>query len=164
MIVRHIGRLLPMTAPVIEDAAVVIRDERVAWLGRDADLPAGADGEELDASGACAVPGFVDPHTHLVWAGTRRDDFVGRLAGQPYTPLGIHATVAATRAATDLPDLVAGRIATMRANGATTVEVKSGYGLSPEAELRLLDVATAVTDEVTYLGAHAVPPDTDRAA
>jgi imidazolonepropionase len=167
LVVRRIGRLLPMTSAPVEDAALVVRDGAVAWLGPERDLPAlTGDLPELDAGGACAVPGFVDPHTHLVWAGTRRDDFVGRLGGAPYTPGGIHSTVRQTRAASDaeLAALVAERVATMRANGTTTLEVKTGYGLTPADELRLLDVAASVTDEVTYLGAHAVPPDRDRAA
>ncbi len=165
LVVRRIGRLLPMSGDLVEDAALVVRDGDVTWLGPDAALPAGLpEAPELDAGGACVVPGFVDPHTHLVWAGSRRDDFVGRLAGEPYTPGGIHSTVRQTRAATDtdLAALVAGRVAAMWANGTTTVEVKSGYGLTPADERRLLDVAAAVTTEVTYLGAHAVPPDRDR--
>lgn len=169
LVVRGIGRLLPMSSPVVERAAVVIRDGRVAWTGPEPGLPALPGMPELDAGGACVVPGFVDPHTHLVWAGSRRADFAGRLAGVPYTPGGIHSTVAATRAASDadLAALVAGRVAAMRANGTTTVEVKTGYGLTPADELRLLGVATAVEGvrvEATYLGAHAVPPDADRAA
>jgi imidazolonepropionase len=165
LVVRHAGRLLTMAGKPLADAAVVVRDGVVAWTGPDAALPAGTrDAPELDAGGACVVPGFVDPHTHLVWAGSRRDDLVGRLAGEAYTPGGIHSTVAATRAASDadLAALVADRVAALRRNGTTTVEVKSGYGLTSADELRLLDVAAGVTGEVTYLGAHAVPPGVAR--
>jgi imidazolonepropionase len=169
LVVRRIGRLLPMTAEPLAGAAVVVRGGVVAWVGAERDLPAAGDLPELDAGGACVVPGFVDPHTHAVWAGSRRDDFVERLAGVPYAAIlarggGIHSTVRATRAAST-PDLAAGlreRLSRMRATGTTTVEVKSGYGLTPAEELRLLDVAAGETREVTYLGAHAVPPDRDR--
>ncbi len=174
LVVRRIGRLLTMTGRgVLADAAVVVRGGRIAWAGPDAELPAGG-APELDAGGACVTPGFVDPHTHLVWAGSRRADFVDRLAGASYADLlarggGIHSTVAATRAATDaeLARLAGERVAAMRAHGTTCVEVKSGYALSPEGELRLLDVAGAVAGarvETTYLGAHAAPPDRERSA
>ena len=170
--VRGIGRLLPMSSAPVERAAVVVRDGRVAWTGPERDLPGGlGDLPELDAGGACVVPGFVDPHTHAVWAGSRRQDFADRLAGVPYGAIlarggGIHSTVAATRAASDgeLRAAFAERVAAMRAAGTTTVEVKTGYGLTPRDELRLLDVAGSLGDGVerTYLGAHAVPPDRDR--
>ena len=164
-----------MTGPPIDGpVAVLIRDGVVAWTGPERDLPAGAEVAtnvpEYDAGGACVVPGFVDPHTHLVWAGTRREDFLARMSGTPYTAGGIATTVAATRAAdtAELTELAVARARAMLANGTTTVEVKSGYGLTPEHELRLLDVAVAVADrsplrvEATYLGAHVVPPERDR--
>jgi imidazolonepropionase len=171
LLVRGIGRLLPMTSPPVEGAAVLVRSGRVAWLGPSASLPAGlGDVAELDVEGRCVVPGFVDPHTHLVWAGSRRRDFEERLAGVPYGDIlarggGIHSTVRATREASDddLRTLASARLARLRENGATTVEVKTGYGLSAADEARLLAVAASLTDEVTYLGAHAVPPDRDRA-
>jgi imidazolonepropionase len=171
LLVRGIGRLLPMTSAPVADAAVLVRSGTVAWFGPAAGVPAGYDGPELDAGGRCVVPGFVDPHTHLVWAGSRQRDFEERLAGVPYGDIlarggGIHSTVAATRAApdSDLAALATARVAALRSNGATTVEVKSGYGLTPADELRLLSVAASLTSEVTYLGAHAVPPERDRAA
>jgi imidazolonepropionase len=175
LLVRGIGRLLPMTSPVVTGAAVLVRDGRVAWLGPASDLPAGPEVPELDAGGACVVPGFVDAHTHLVWAGSRRQDFEERLAGVPYAAIlerggGIHSTVAATRAAS-FESLVAAteaRARAMLAYGTTTAEVKTGYGLTPEDELRLLDVIAALDVplrvEATYLGAHAVPPGADRGA
>lgn len=168
LLVRGIGRLLPMTSPPVEGASVLIRDGRVAWFG--AGLPPSYEGPELDVEGRCVVPGFVDPHTHLVWAGSRRRDFEERLAGVPYGDIlarggGIHSTVRATREASDddLRALAAARLARLRENGATTVEVKTGYGLSAPDETRLLSVAASLSEEVTYLGAHAVPPDRDRA-
>jgi imidazolonepropionase len=173
LVVRRIGRLLPMASDPVPDAAVVIRAGRVAWVGADGDLPTGlGDVEELDAGGACVVPGFVDAHTHLPWAGSRRRDFEERLAGVPYGEIlarggGIHSTVAATRAASfdTLVSLANARARTMLANGTTTVEVKTGYGLTPDDELRQLAVAAAIEGprvELTYLGAHAVPPGRDR--
>jgi imidazolonepropionase len=163
--VRGIGRLLTMTGPVEADAAVVIRDGRVAWTGPDAALPADAPEEVLDAGGACVVPGFVDAHTHLVYAGVRREEFVARIAGQRYDGGGIRTTVAATSAAStaELVDLAAARAAEAVSNGTTTMEIKTGYGLSRDEELRLLDVIATVAErtalrlEPTYLGAHAVP-------
>jgi imidazolonepropionase len=114
------------------------------------------------------LPGFVDCHTHLVWAGSRRDDFTGRVDGTGYTPRGISATVAATRASSydELRALAQSRVDRALAAGTTTIEVKSGYGLTPDDELRLLDIAASLTGPrvmTTYLGAHVVPPDRDRA-
>lgn len=170
LVVRHIGRLLPMSGPALHDAAVLVVGGRVAWYGPDRDLPPGPDVMAFDAEGACVVPGFVDAHTHLPFAGSRRADFEGRLSGEAYTPGGIHATVAATTAAPydDLVALTVRRAEAMLAHGTTTAEVKTGYGLTPDAELRLLDVARAVGERTalrvvaTYLGAHAIPPGHDR--
>lgn len=168
--VRGIGRLLTMRGDAVADAAVVIRDGRVAWTGPDAGLPADAPDELLEAAGACVVPGFVDAHTHLLFAGVRREEFVARLGGTPYDGGGIGTTVMATAAASDaaLLDLAAGRAAVALAHGTTTMEVKSGYGLTPTSELRLLRLAdelrarTPIGLEVTYLGAHVVPAGRDR--
>jgi imidazolonepropionase len=168
--VRGIGRLLAMTGDPVAAAAVVVRDGRVAWVGPDADLPAGAPEEQLDAAGACVVPGFVDAHTHLLWAGVRRGEFVARLAGTAYDGGGIRTTVEATAQATDeeLLALAAGRAAAAVSHGTTTMEVKTGYGLTPDAELRLLRLVgelagrTPLRLEATYLGAHVVPAGRDR--
>lgn len=171
LLVRDIGRLLTMTGEPIADAAVVIRDGRVAWVGAERDLePSEDELPELDAAGACVLPGFVDAHTHAVWAGTRREEFAARLAGERYDGGGIATTVAATRAASydELVELTAGRLRAMRRDGTTTVEVKTGYALTPRGELRLLDVAqeaaaqVGIGVELTYLGAHAVPDERDR--
>jgi len=168
--VRRIGRLLTMAGDPVPDAAVVIRDGRVAWTGAEVDLPTGAADEELDAAGACVVPGFVDAHTHLLHAGVRREEFVARLAGTSYDGGGIRTTVAATTAASDdeLLDLAAARAGRALRHGTTTMEVKTGYGLSPGAELRLLRLLTELQRrtpirlEPTYLGAHVVPAGRDR--
>lgn len=170
--VRRIGRLLTMTGEPVHDAAVVVRDGRVAWTGPDARIPADAPTDELDAAGACVVPGFVDAHTHLLWAGVRRGEFVARLAGTAYDGGGIRTTVAATAAATDeeLLDLASSRAAAALAHGTTTMEVKTGYGLTPDSELRLLRLVgelgerTPIRLEATYLGAHVVPAGRERGA
>lgn len=172
LVVRHIGRLTTWATPRIVDAAVAITDGRVSWVGEDRELPVKFHGQpELDAAGAAVIPGFVDCHTHAVWAGNRRSDFVGRLEGGEYSPGGIGATVTATRHATDeeLLGLTRERLGAMAESGTTTVEVKSGYGLSAEAECRLLEVigkaaaAEPVRIESTYLGAHVVPDGRQRA-
>jgi imidazolonepropionase len=171
LLVRDIGRLVTMCGEPVPSAAVVIRNGVITWSGPERDLA--ADDEELpelDAAGACVVPGFVDAHTHAVWAGTRREELVARLAGEPYDGSGIEATVAATRSASydDLVELAAARLRAMRRDGTTTVEVKSGYALEPRGELRLLDVAqeaaaqVGIGIELTYLGAHAVPEGRER--
>jgi len=148
------------------DAAVVVEDGFVAWLGPQAAAPA-AD-RRLDVGGRAVLPGFVDSHAHLVFAGDRGDEFAARMAGTPYDGGGIGVSVAATRAATDdeLRALLAARVAEMRAQGTTTVEVKSGYGLTVEDEVRALRIARELTTETTFLGAHVVPAEyaADRAA
>ncbi len=144
--------------------ALVVESGRIVWMGPAVEAPS-AD-ERLDLGGRAVLPGFVDSHSHLVYAGDRAAEFAARMAGRPYDGGGIGVTVAATRAASDeeLRELLAGRLAEMRAQGTTTVEVKSGYGLSVEHEARLLRLAREVTGETTYLGAHVVPAGADRAA
>lgn len=144
---------------ILRDAALVLEDGRVAWVGPAATAPA-AD-ERIDVEGSAVVPGFVDSHTHLVFAGDRAEEFAARMAGEPYTGGGIATTVAATRAASDeeLRALASGRLAQMHASGTTTVEAKSGYGLSVAEEARILRIAREFTQDTTYLGAHAVPPE-----
>jgi imidazolonepropionase len=142
---------------VLHDAALVIEGGRVAWTGRAAQAPA-ADAA-YDLAGRAVVPGFVDSHAHLVFAGDRAEEFAARMTGTPYSAGGIRSTVAATRAATDeqLAANLHRLVAEMRRQGTTTVEVKSGYGLSVRDEARSLAIAKQVTSETTFLGAHVVP-------
>lgn len=141
----------------IAGAALVMEGARVAWVGPASDAPA-AD-EVIDVGGRAVLPGFVDSHSHLVFAGDRPGEFAARMAGESYAAGGIRTTVAATRAATDeqLTGHVARLVAEMRRQGTTTIEVKSGYGLTVKDEARSLAVARQFTDETTFLGAHVVP-------
>lgn len=152
---------------IVRDAALVVSDDGVVeWVGPAGEAP-DAD-ERRDLGGRAVIPGFVDSHSHLVFAGDRSAEFAARMTGTPYDGGGIAVSVAATRAASDdeLRRLVAVRIAEMRAQGTTTVEVKSGYGLTLEDELRSLRIARELTPHTTFLGAHVVPPEyaSDRAA
>ena len=155
----------PATGPdgfaAITDAALLIEQGRVAWTGPASRAPA-AD-EIVDAGGRAVLPGFVDSHAHLVFAGERGAEFAARMAGQPYRAGGIRSTVAATRAATDdqLRANLRRLAAEMLVQGITTFECKSGYGLTAGDEERSVAIAAEVTPEVTYLGAHVVPPEFD---
>jgi imidazolonepropionase len=141
----------------VHDAAIVIDDDIVLWVGRNGDAP-DAD-ESIDARGRAVIPGFVDSHTHLVFAGERSDEFEARMAGLRYDGGGIMRTVNATREATydDLLEGARRRVAELVAGGVTTIEIKSGYELTVDGEQRLLEVASAFTEDVTWLGAHVVP-------
>jgi imidazolonepropionase len=141
----------------LHDAAIVVDDDIVLWVGRNGEAP-DAD-EMIDANGRAVIPGFVDSHTHLVFAGERSDEFEARMAGLRYDGGGIMRTVGATREAT-LEDLFEGtrrRVAELVAGGVTTIEIKSGYELTVDGERRLLEVAAAFTEDATWLGAHVVP-------
>jgi len=142
----------------LRDAAVLIDGGRIVWVG-EAGSMTGA--HTVDAAGRAVLPGFVDAHTHLVFGGDRAGEFEARMAGTPYSAGGIRSTVAATRAAGDdeLRRRLAGFIDEMRRQGTTTVEIKTGYGLSVDDEERLARLAAEVTDEVTFLGAHVIPPE-----
>ncbi|MCP2339914.1 imidazolonepropionase [Actinomadura rupiterrae] len=144
---------------IVRDAALVLDGERVAWVGRAADAPA-AD-EAYDAAGNAVLPGFVDSHAHLVFAGERAEEFAARMSGQPYKAGGIRTTVAKTRAASDaeLRATVRRLVDEMARQGTTTVECKSGYGLTVEDEERAVRIAAEIADEVTFLGAHVVPAE-----
>ncbi len=146
---------------LVRDAAVLFEGQRVAWVGPAREAPA-AD-VALDAGGRAAVPGFVDSHAHLMFAGDRAGEFAARMAGRPYRAGGIRTTVAATRAAPDevLLANAARLVAEMHRQGTTTVEVKSGYGLTVVDEARCLALAALLTKETTYLGAHVVPAEYD---
>jgi imidazolonepropionase len=144
---------------VRHDAAIVLDGARVAWVGPAAQAP-DAD-VRVDLGGRCVVPGFVDAHSHLIFAGDRSAEFAARMSGQSYAAGGIRTTVSATRAASDEQLLAnASRlVAEMRRQGTTTVEIKSGYGLTVRDEARSLALAATLTPETTYLGAHVVPPE-----
>jgi imidazolonepropionase len=143
----------------LHDAALVIDGSTVAWVGSRRAAPA-ADGA-IDLGGRAVIPGFVDSHSHLVFAGDRAEEFAARMTGTPYSAGGIRTTVAATREATDeqLTANVSRLVAEMRRQGTTTVEIKSGYGLTVADEARGLQIARQFTEETTYLGAHVVPAD-----
>jgi imidazolonepropionase len=149
---------------VVRDAALVVEAGRVAWTGVARQAPA-ADLAH-DVGGRAVVPGFVDSHSHLVFAGDRAEEFAARMTGTPYAAGGIRTTVAATRAASDeqLAANLSRLLAEMRLQGTTTVEVKSGYGLTVRDEARSLAIARQATEETTFLGAHVVPAGTDPAA
>jgi len=148
---EHLGRL--------GDAAVVVQDGLIAWVGPAARAPQADD--RRDVGGRAVIPGFVDSHSHLVFAGDRSAEFAARMTGVPYDGGGIANSVDATRAASDdeLRVLVGARVAEMRAQGTTTVEIKGGYGLSVKDEARSLRIAGEFTSETTFLGAHVVPTE-----
>jgi len=166
LLITGIGELVtnapgqrPAGFAALDRAALVIEDGLIAWIGPSAAVPA-ADAS-VDVAGRAVLPGFVDSHAHLVFAGDRSAEFAARMAGLPYQAGGIRSTVAATRAATDA-QLRAGlrRLAAeMLGQGTTTFECKSGYGLTTEHEARSVALAAEVTAEVTYLGAHVVPAE-----
>lgn len=160
-LVTGIGELVTHdpARPVRTDAALVVDDGWVAWVGDASDAPA-AD-EVVDAEGRTVIPGFVDSHSHLVFAGDRAQEFAARMSGTPYAAGGIRTSVAATRAATDeeLLSRAARLVQEMLRQGTTTVEIKSGYGLSTRDEARSLAVARQLTEHTTFLGAHVVPEE-----
>jgi imidazolonepropionase len=149
---------------VLHDAALVADNAgNVSWVGKQSELGSHFDGKPTDIGGRAVIPGFVDSHTHLVFAGDRALEFESRMQGKPYAAGGIKTTMAATRAATD--EVLAANVARLAgealASGTTTLEVKSGYGLSVRDEARSLVAAKTATAETTFLGAHVVPPDTN---
>lgn len=144
---------------ILRAAAFVVQDGRIAWLGKAIDAPA-AD-QRLDLGGRAVIPGFVDSHAHLVFAGDRAAEFEARMTGTPYSAGGIRTTVAATRAADDerLRGNVRRLVAEMARQGTTTVECKTGYGLTVEDEARAIRIAREECDATTFLGAHVVPAE-----
>ena len=169
MVIDNIGQLVTNDPALghgplglVENASLVIENETVVSVG-----PAGQSADQvIDAAGACVLPGFVDSHTHLVFAGDRAQEFTTRMAGQPYDGGGIRLTTQATREASDdqLRALTAARIEEARQGGTTTVEIKSGYGLNVADEARTLRLAAEFTPDTTFLGAHLLPAEyTDRA-
>ncbi|NJQ16804.1 imidazolonepropionase [Streptomyces bohaiensis] len=165
-LVTHIAHLTTNdpshgTGPLgtLHDAALVIEGDRIAWIGESSRAP--ATDSHVDAGGRAVVPGFVDSHSHLLFAGDRTEEFTARATGRPYSAGGIRTTVTATRAATDeeLAATLDRHLTEMVRQGTTTTETKSGYGLTVADEARALRVAASRTDEVTYLGAHIVAPE-----
>ncbi|MEP7046293.1 MAG: imidazolonepropionase [Ilumatobacteraceae bacterium] len=164
-VIENIGRLVTNDSQFEVGATGELRD---AWIVTiDGLIEAVGTGRapladhRIDAAGRCVLPGFVDSHSHLVFAGDRSDEFAARMAGRAYEAGGIRTTVAATRAATD-DELLAGALSLLaeaRRSGTTTIEIKSGYGLTAAHEARTLRVAHQLTDETTFLGAHVVPPE-----
>ncbi|WP_336646863.1 imidazolonepropionase [Microbacterium sp. USHLN186] len=166
-LITNIGELTTNVG-ALRDATVLIEDGLISWVGPSAGSaaesgsgspPMPAADEIVDAGGRAVIPGFVDSHSHIVFGGDRAAEFEARMAGQKYAAGGIRSTVAATREASDdeLRARVRGFVDEMLAQGTTTVEMKSGYGLDVETEQRLVRLAAEVTEEVTYLGAHVVP-------
>jgi len=182
LVVRNIGRLVTLAGPaprigpalselrIVEDAAVAASDGRITFAGPGADLPPGPAARTVDAGGSAVLPGFIDGHTHLVFAGDRDEEIRQRLAGRSYREIaeaggGIVRTVESTRRAS-VEDLAAGlcrRLDEMLLQGTTTAEIKSGYGLDTAAEVRSLEAIAAagrrhpITVVPTFLGAHEVP-------
>ncbi|MTE12469.1 imidazolonepropionase [Nocardia aurantiaca] len=160
-VITGIGELTTNTEEfgALNDAALVIENDRVSWIGPTATAPA-AD-HRVDVGGRAVLPGWVDSHTHLVFAGDRTAEFGARMSGTPYSAGGIRTTVEATRAATD--DTLAANLRRLRAEalrqGTTYLETKTGYGLTVADEKRCAVLAAEVADEVTFLGAHVVPPE-----
>jgi imidazolonepropionase len=172
LLLTDIGQLVTNDGEPMRNAVVAIDGDKISFVGTAKDAPFLGNGEILQCGGAAVLPGFVDAHTHLIFAGDRSDEFSRRLAGESYSQLaaeggGILSTVSATRAATEeqLFDLAVDRAWRMIRSGTTTIEVKSGYGLDLETELRLLRVANRLGDtlpitvKVTFLGAHSIPPE-----
>src|SRR5688572_16436854 len=156
LLITNIGELTTFTD--VDGDAMIVSD-RVLWIGTASSAPE-AD-EVLDAAGGAVLPGFVDSHSHIVFDGDRAAEFAARMAGQPYTGGGIRTTVAATRAATE-STLAGNAFRLMRdaiLQGTTTLEIKSGYGLTVLDEARSLRVASSLTSETTFLGAHVKPVD-----
>lgn len=162
----NIGSLVMPAAEVgvletLSNAAFVVEDGLISWVG-PADSAPSCD-SVVDVAGACVIPGFVDSHAHLMFAGSREQEFAARMAGVAYSAGGIRTTVAKTRAATD-EELRANAqklIAEFYQSGVTHFEIKSGYGLDVETEVRSLKIAREFTEDTTFLGAHVVPADQD---
>ncbi len=176
LLISDIGQLVTNTGPagkadeslrLAGSQAILIEGDFIEWVGPEGDpavesaRAAGVD--EVSAAGQVVIPGFVDSHTHLIHAGDRSDEFRRRMSGEPYAPGGIWDTVRATRSATDDELMVElrHRLRQAELTGTTTIEIKTGYGLDVPTELRLAVLASSVSDQVTFLGAHLVPPEFD---
>src|SRR5437763_10571146 len=176
LVVHSIGQLVTCEPTqgegplgLLENAAVAARHGQIVWVGPTSRwqgrLQVAPDAPTVDARGCCVLPGFVDAHSHLLWAGSRADEYAARVRGQPYWGGGIMRTVRATRAATEdqLLHTARKRLRSYLRHGVTALEVKSGYGLSTIVEERLLRTAVRLAEDtpqrlvVTFYGAHVVP-------
>ena len=167
-LVTNIGELVtnslefgPTPLGILSNAAILVEDDRVSWIGTAIEAQTFTADEKVDAQGASVIPGFVDSHAHLIFAGSRAAEFEARMSGLPYEAGGIKTTVAATRAASD-EDLRTNMwrlIDEAKSSGTTTIECKSGYGLTVEDEARSLRIASEACADVTFLGAHVVPEE-----
>jgi imidazolonepropionase len=160
-LVRNIGELITNenSGPYRKTGfAFTFAEGLITWVGPEVDAPRDCD-QEIDAAGCAVLPGFVDSHSHLIFAGDRSSEFAARMNGEPYLAGGIRSTVAATRAATDteLRSNCASLVSEFHAGGITTFEIKSGYGLDVISEVRSLRIAREFTPETTFLGAHVIP-------
>lgn len=167
-LLRNIGELVTNDPSrgdrygIVANAAIEFDEGVVLWAGTDSEARERPEYDRgIDCEGRAVIPGFVDSHTHLVFAGDRSHEFEARMAGTAYSAGGIATTVSATRAASDdqLRALLAERVTEARAQGTTTIEIKTGYGLTVEHEERLARIAREFTDHVTFLGAHVVPAE-----
>jgi len=170
LLVTNIGELVtnslaygPTPLGIIRDAAILIDNDVVSWVGSAFDAQRLAADEKIDVDGAAVIPGFVDSHAHLVFAGDRSGEFEARMSGNNYSAGGIRSTVAATRSASDdeLRSNLQRLMEEANSSGTTTIECKSGYGLTVEDEARSLRIASEFTTETSYLGAHVVPSEFD---
>lgn len=168
LLITNIGELVTNsleygTTPLglVKDAAFLIENDQITWVGSAAQSKSMAADSQIDAGGAAVIPGFVDSHAHLVFAGDRATEFEARMSGAAYSAGGIKSTVEATRAATDeqLRANLSRLIKEARNSGTTTIECKSGYGLTVFDETRSLRIAQEETTETTFLGAHVVPAE-----
>ena len=146
---------------IIHDAAFAVTDGQVSWVGSSSEVKVSEYKNVISAKGKTVIPGFVDSHNHLIFAGDRAAEFSARMQGQPYSAGGINYTVEQTRSASneELRQNAAALVTEGLTSGTTTVEIKSGYGLSVADEVRSLQIAREFTDETTFLGAHVVPTD-----
>jgi len=149
------------TLGLIENAAIVIESGSITWVGRSGEFSRGDVDDSVDALGRCIIPGFVDSHTHMIFAGDRGAEFRARMQGESYSAGGIKRTVELTRAARNDDLLTNARrlFSEAMSSGTTTLECKSGYGLTVEDEARSLAVARQLTEETTFLGAHVIPKE-----
>jgi imidazolonepropionase len=159
LLVTNDSKLGKTQLGLIENAALLIENGKVTWVGGNESAPAAE--KTVDAAGKAVIPGFVDSHNHLIFAKDRAQEFSARMKGESYTAGGIATTVAATRSATD-DELLSNATRLVHEglhSGTTTVEIKSGYGLTVKDEVRSLQIAKQLTEEATFLGAHVVPSE-----